>query len=301
MRHAAEQGHNRGHAGISGSAILMSAQPRPIAELTPRQQREVAFYHEYADRQQVESLDFAPVQGEERRPWNPYWAVYEMVCRRYVGAQQRLLDFGCGAGVASVRFAHVGFTVDGFDISEDNLRVASDLAERYRVGSKCSFRPMTAEKLLYADDTFDIIVGIDILHHVDIPRAIAEARRVLRPGGVAIFKEHVEAPLVEPIRNTALLRAIAPREQSLDDHITEDERKLNADDLSIIRHEFDHVETKRFTLLGRLDRLLPRAGSTMRGRLQRLDHGLMRICPPLERLGGTVVLTCHKSAKPEAR
>ncbi len=205
-----------------------------------------------------------------------------------------MLDFGCGIGIAAVRFAYLGFQVDAFDLSDQNIAIGRVLARRYQLADRCTFRPMLAEQLDYPNQTFDLIAGIDILHHVEVPRAIAEARRVLKPGGVAIFKEHVEVPLLDHVRNTALVRSIVPRRVSIKHHITEDERKLNRDDLALIEDTFSHVQTRRFTVFSRIDRLVPRCNDTLRGRLQRLDHRLMQACPPLAQLGGTVVLICYK-------
>jgi len=262
--------------------------------LTRRQQREIDFYRRYAPKQRVEEVDFAPVEGKQSRPWNAYWAVYEFARRRFVSPQQRLLDFGCGIGVAALRMARLGYTVDGFDISNDNLAVARALAERHGLAGRCRFRAMTAEQLAYPDNHFEVIIGIDILHHIDIPAAIAEAHRVLKPGGAAIFKEHVEVPIFDPLRNSTLGMRIAPKDCSLEHHITEDERKLNRTDLDVIGRTFSRVETRRFTLLSRLDRVLAPDADAMRGRLQRIDRRLMQWCPPLRAFAGTALLICHK-------
>jgi len=261
---------------------------------TARQQREADFYRDYAHRQSVDAVDFGPVQGDQSRPWNPYWYVYETVRNQALSPSQRLLDFGCGIGLAAIRFASLGFQVHGFDLSEDNLQIARRLAKRYQYESRCRFRSMVAEHLVYPDDYFDVVVGIDILHHVDIPLAISQAHRVLKPGGMAIFKEHVEVPVLDAIRNTPMVRAVAPNETSLDHHITDDERKLNQQDLDVIHDHFESVQTQRFTLLSRFDRLIPGCTDSARGRLQRLDYRLMGASSRLARLGGTVVLICRK-------
>src|SRR5690606_18991623 len=120
---------------------------------TDRQRREVEFYRAYAAHQRVESIDFAPVEGVERRPWNPYWYVYEVVRSRFVSSSQRLLDFGCGIGIAALRFAHLGYQVDAFDLSDDNLQVGRDLAQRYTLDQRCRFTQAAAEDLPYDDDT----------------------------------------------------------------------------------------------------------------------------------------------------
>ncbi|MEK7766591.1 MAG: methyltransferase domain-containing protein, partial [bacterium] len=46
-----------------------------------------------------------------------------------------------------------------------------------------AFHQMSAESLDFPDGTFDFIVSVTALHHADLPRALAEVRRVLRPGG----------------------------------------------------------------------------------------------------------------------
>lgn len=268
---------------------------------TERQQREVEFYREYAGHQEVTTVDFSPVKGPERRPWNPYWFIYDQVRNRHLNDSQRLLDFGCGIGIASVRFAHLGYQVDGFDLSDENIRIAQSLGHRYHFDHRCRFRVMAAEELAYPDNHFHIIVGIDILHHVEIEDAIAEAYRVLKPGGIAIFKEHVEVPVLDPIRNTSLFKTLAPKTCSIENHITEDERKLTPGNLDLIHQVFGQVETERFTLASRLDRLIPRCSDATRGRLQRLDRRLLRTCPPLAQLGGTAVMTCHKPESNELR
>lgn len=268
----------------------------PNVAKTDRQKRETDFYKRYAEVQKVSSIDFAPVQGRERRPWNPYWFVYELARNRFLNDGQRLLDLGCGIGIASVRLAYLGYQVDGVDLSEPNVHMARGLAKRYQLDQKCCFHEMLAEDLAFTDNCFDLVVGIDVLHHVEVPQAITQVHRVLKPGGVAIFKEHVSVPVLDPIRNTNLFRTIAPKDASLEHHITEDERKLTDTDLDMIHATFDIVQTERFTLASRLDRIIPACTDSVRGRLQRLDRHLLRACPSLATLGGTAVLICHKAS-----
>jgi 2-polyprenyl-3-methyl-5-hydroxy-6-metoxy-1,4-benzoquinol methylase len=204
--------------------------------LTDRQQRERAYYEEYARRTAPERVWFEPVSGEQQRPWNPYWFVAGLVREAYKRPDQRLLDFGCGPGLYSVQFGHIGYEVYGFDISQANVEVARQLAAQYGTSDRMHFQQGVAERLDYPDDYFDVIAGIDILHHVEISPAIAECLRVLKPGGLAVFKEPVEAPLFDKLRNTRLGQWLAPKEVSFDLHITEDERKLTQTDLQTIRN-----------------------------------------------------------------
>ena len=56
--------------------------------------------------------------------------------------------------------------------------MANELADRE--GLKISFREMTAEKLEYEDNFFDIVIARDILHHVEVAESLNEIRRVRR-------------------------------------------------------------------------------------------------------------------------
>jgi 2-polyprenyl-3-methyl-5-hydroxy-6-metoxy-1,4-benzoquinol methylase len=258
-------------------------------ELSPRQRREREFYTQFAA-QAPDEISFDTVRGDESRPENPYWFVPQAVVRRFTRPGQRLLDFGCGPGLYSVLFASVGYEVHGFDIAPANVAHARRLAERYGVADRTHLSVGMAEALDHADDSIDVVVGVDILHHVDIGRAMREVRRVLKPGGVAIFREPVAAPLFDALRNTRVVRAFWPNSASLDRHTTEDERKLSAADLRTIRELFPDTETRYFRLFSRLTRL----GVSQRP-LERADQRLLRALPALGRYCGTVVLTCPKS------
>ncbi|HVN43770.1 MAG TPA: hypothetical protein VMT66_00860, partial [Steroidobacteraceae bacterium] len=127
--------------------------------------------------------------------------------------------------------------------------------------------------------------------HVEIPRAIAECRRVLRPGGVAFFIEPLMNPLFDTVRNTRLVQRFWPNEASMERHITHDERKLTEEDLKSIRRMFPRHKIERFRILSRLGVLFP-AGTS---RLEKLDYSLRRV-PSYGRLAGTIVLSLEKEA-----
>src|SRR5262249_48636710 len=173
--------------------------------LPPRQQRERAFYNRYSQDRCDRRVILDPILGKESRPWNSYWHFFDLVRGRFrQGA--RLLDFGCGWGSNTILFARAGYEVDGLDISEGNRAVAERLALEHGVADRVHLHRMAAENLAFADDTFDVIAGIDILHHVQVEQAMRECHRVLKPGGVAYFREPVENFLVDAVRNTRLMR-----------------------------------------------------------------------------------------------
>jgi SAM-dependent methyltransferase len=266
-----------------------------MMSLTARQLRERNYYDEYVRRTSPAGVTLAPVRGEERRPWNPYWYLAEVVSGAFRDPSQRLLDFGCGPGNYSVQFAHVGYDVYGFDISPKNIVTATALADKYGLSNRTHFAEGVAEALAYPDAYFDVIAGIDILHHVEIGDAIRECMRVLKPSGLAVFKEPIEAPLFDRFRNSRLGLAVKPKQPSFEGHITEDERKLTRDDLDLIGR-LCRLEVKPFRVLARVDAIVGHRLQTSTGASwpEIVDRQLLQLVPPLATFAGAVVLTCRK-------
>jgi arsenite methyltransferase len=94
---------------------------------------------------------------------------------------ERVLDIGSGPGFLAAEMAEeVGADgrVAGVDPSESMLAVAR------RRGSPVEYAAGDAAALPFADETFDAAVATQVYEYVaDMPAALAEARRVLRPGG----------------------------------------------------------------------------------------------------------------------
>ena len=100
---------------------------------------------------------------------------------------KRILDLGCGAGEAAVYFALKGANVSGVDISSEMLAVAERLAERH--GVEVDLKKGRAEGLEFEDESFDVVYGYGVLHHIDLALSAKEIQRVLKKGGVAFFVE----------------------------------------------------------------------------------------------------------------
>jgi ubiquinone/menaquinone biosynthesis C-methylase UbiE len=97
------------------------------------------------------------------------------------GRQARALEVGCGTGYwLSVLAAHLGRIV-GLDLSAGMLRQAR------RQAPASPLAQGQAGSLPFASASFDLVLCINALHHFPDPRAfIAEARRLLRPGGALV-------------------------------------------------------------------------------------------------------------------
>jgi 2-polyprenyl-3-methyl-5-hydroxy-6-metoxy-1,4-benzoquinol methylase len=265
-------------------------------QLSERQEREREFYASYAQQHRDEDVNFDPVLGHESRPWNSYWRLYEAVGSLYRDGSQRLLDFGCGMGNASMLYAKIGYRVSGFDVCEENLEECRRKAQRYGFEDRTDFSIQAAEDLEYPDESFDVVAGLDILHHVEVGPALRQAYRVLKPGGVAVFREFVEVPVFDTLRNSPVGTWLVSNEASLQDHRTEDEHKLTRDQMEIVTDVFPNAEIIRFNLLSRFRRFFPFAHSKpgRPSKVERLDQVVFRTMPFTQRLGGDVVMVLRK-------
>lgn len=113
---------------------------------------------------------------------------------------ERVLDVGCGRGLAAIGAAHRLTTghVTGVDIwsqvdlSNNGPEAACANADAEGVGAHVSFETGDACRLPFADASFDVVVSMTALHNIasaaDRATALAEIGRVLEPGGrLALF------------------------------------------------------------------------------------------------------------------
>jgi ubiquinone/menaquinone biosynthesis C-methylase UbiE len=97
----------------------------------------------------------------------------------------KALDIGCGPGFFSVILALAGYQVTAVDYTEHMLDEARKNAALY--GVSISFQQMDAQDLIFADESFDLIVSRNITWNLPEPeKAYSEWLRVLRPGGKLI-------------------------------------------------------------------------------------------------------------------
>ncbi len=125
---------------------------------------------------------------------------------------KKVLEFGCGQGWFTKTLADKGAEVWAFDISTEAIYITKNLIENCNLQGKVRLEQMAAENLQYDSNKFDIVVGLAILHHLDIDLTCQEIRRVLKPGGKAYF--------MEPLGHNPLLnlyRKLTPHLRSTDE------------------------------------------------------------------------------------
>src|SRR5262249_20139289 len=139
-----------------------------------------------------------------------------------------VLDFGCGHGMAAVVLARLGARVTAFDLSGGYLQEARNrsLANQTSV----HFLQANGEKLPFANSVFDRVWGNAVLHHLDLQATTEELRRILKPGGIAVFCEPWGG---NPLLNWARKRLSYPGK-----HRTSDEKPLHRSQIAILHETF---------------------------------------------------------------
>lgn len=267
---------------ISVSSVASQSQNSEVTlpsndELTERQRREREYHREFAARH--ETLVNQPVVRdviceEQRRPWNAFWSMYDRILAMSISGKRVLIP-GCGFGEDAIRLSYLGAQVTAFDLSPEVIEIARRRAAALGQPG-IDFGVMPSEAVTYPDDFFDLIVFVDILHHVDIPGTMREVRRVLKAGGMVIGDELYTHSSIQRVRESKFVaKGVYPLMRrwiygSDRPYITEDERKINEREFQLIRDNltgcvadyFGIFEGRLFpntiTLASRVDRFIAR-------------------------------------------
>ena len=207
---------------------------------------------------------------------------------------RRILEVGSGSGALAVWLALQGADVVAVDVSEGNVRVGRRKAEASGASGNVTFLHTPVETLDHPDGCYDAIIGNQVLHHFDLPVAMANLARMLAPDGVAVFCEPVLF-LPESIRalryRPLVLRYFPSRVH------TPDERAINNATLDVISNAFEHSECLPFQAACRLQNFVELSDAWF-ARLQRVDRFLLRRVPAARRLSRYALIVLAHHAPP---
>jgi len=204
-------------------------------------------------------------------------------------ADADVLEYGCGAQPHALEVARKARSVRGIDISPVAIEQARSAAAANGLPD-AEFLAMDAEALDFPDDSFDLVYGSAIVHHLDLSRALPEIARVLRPSGRAVF--------IEPLgHNPAinLYRRLTPGLRTPDEHpLRLGELRLASSFFRTSEYRFYH-----FLSLAAVPFRSTRVFARLLSGLDAVDRMLFRTLPPAQRLAWYVVMVLDGPRKPE--
>lgn len=147
------------------------------------------------------------------------------------------LEYGCGMDKESraERLAKEGATVHGIDISDYAIDHLSKRAKEQ--GLSINYQVMNAEEMTYPDDSFDVIYGTGILHHLDLEKALESISKKLKKGGQAVF--------IEPLGHNLFINGYRNRTPDIR---TDDEHPLLIKDFDLAKRFFNDLDVRYFYL-----------------------------------------------------
>jgi ubiquinone/menaquinone biosynthesis C-methylase UbiE len=184
-------------------------------------------------------------------------------------AGKRVVDIGCGPGTLARRLVDAGARVTGIDPGAAALARARDAVPEAR------FEAATGEALPFPDASFDGAVMLNSLHHVPDPAAaLAEAARVLAPGGLLVVVE----PLAEgsffdalrPIEDETAIRAAA--QDAIAAALARGAYACRRDATIARRERFDSLEA----FLARVSAVDPAREATIRDRRSVVEEAFLK-------------------------
>jgi SAM-dependent methyltransferase len=204
-----------------------------------------------------------------------------------LAAGKRALEFGCGNGANALELSRYARSVAGIDISDVAVQIGTRRAAEAGIFN-VKFLAMDAEDLRFDDNSFEMICGVGILHHLDLHRAYRELARTLQPRGSAIFIE----PLgYNPFIN--LFRALTPKIRTPDEH------PFVMQDLDLAKRFFNRLDVRYYYLTTLF--AAPFARSAIGQRVVRaantVDKALFAVLPWLRRYAWFVVMEMSEPNK----
>jgi len=191
----------------------------------------------------------------------------------------RVLDYGCGQGEEAVYLAKMGAEVTAIDISPVGIELTKERARLNEVGDRVSAMLMRCDPTDFPSESFDVIHGFGILHHIGLRTGMMEIKRLLKPRGRGLFFEHMG--------NSKLIERLRPKEKDY----SKGERPVTWKEIEELRPEFSQMLTRPFHIASRLRR---RIQFLSRPLVKRIDHAILSALPFMRHFASGMVIYLEK-------
>jgi ubiquinone/menaquinone biosynthesis C-methylase UbiE len=215
---------------------------------------------------------------------------------------KKLLELGCGAGKLTVFLSKLGANVTAIDIGFDLVYASHTLAKVNH--ADCQFQQATIKHLPFHANTFDIVIGLAVLHHLsedEVTDVVEEAYRVLKDDGVAVFYETIENSktfdylqklLPAGKRTSQYYRPSMLQRKAWRTYLASlDEREMMTKEFIEAGKKFRDMKIHPYGFLIRLERLI---GKRYNSVLTCIDRMLFATFPRLQNLCRFVLVEYHK-------
>ena len=214
--------------------------------------------------------------------FNLYKDFYEYLEKN--ARNKTILDYGCGTGSITEKIARFNPSrIVGIDISEVSVNKAIEKAKKLKL--EIEYKVDNCESSSFESNTFDLIYGTGILHHLKLELSLREINRILKKNGTMIF--------IEPLGTNPFInfyRKLTPGSRS------EDEHPFVWKDFNLLKEIYDETDCKYygfFTLIFFLFYKNPEKSSFFKT-LTKIDNLIFKI-KFLRFLAWSVLITAKKT------
>ena len=161
---------------------------------------------------EIEHGEYIAEKGEKIWNWSSpagrlRWERRGRMLRNFLGNDnKKVLEIGCGTGLFTGQLVLTNNQIVAIDVSPALL----GLAQKQTVCANVVFKNEDAHRTSFEDQSFDFIVGVSALHHLDTSMALKEFFRILKPGGRIMFTEpNMLNPQIFIQKNTPFIKKLA--------------------------------------------------------------------------------------------